>query len=129
MIPVWLFPIVYQINQIINVNNTTPCFLNYTAGAQMWQNCGLDKDYIQGSLIMWEWVTGGYFSMIIVSILILGVYIKYQKVVYPMIIGIMFLPVSFFLFPSTFIMWAAILFITAIGLLIGYIMMSQTNEQ
>ena len=129
MIPLWLFPIVYQINQIINVNNTTPCFLNYTAGAQMWQNCGIGKDFIQGSLVMWEWVTGGYFSMIIVSILILGVYIKYQKVVYPMVIGIMFLPVSYFLFPSTFIIWGAILMVTAVGLLIAYIMMSQTNEQ
>lgn len=95
----------------------------------MWQNCGVGKDYIQGSLLMWDWITGGYFSMIVVSVLILGVYIKYQKVVYPAIIGIMFLPISYFFFPAVFVIWGAILLCIGIGLLIAYIMVSQTNEQ
>src|SRR3990167_2126099 len=32
--------------QVVTVNQTTACFLNYSAGIDLWENCGLDEDYI-----------------------------------------------------------------------------------
>ena len=86
--------------QTIQVNETTPCFLNYTAGVHMWENCGMGEDYLQGSLIGFEWVTGGYFSLILAIILVLFTYIKYHKAIYPMIVGIAFIPIIIFLIPQ-----------------------------
>lgn len=103
--------------EIIIVNETTPCFLNYTAGIDMWENCGADEDFINFAILPFEWITGGFFSMILVSIIILMVYIKYQKVIYPVIIGILFLPISFQFFPSTFLVWAMIMM--ALGVMAG----------
>src|SRR3990167_4584124 len=54
--------------QIVSVNQTTACFLNYSAGLDIWENCGLDEDYLQTALLPWEWITGGNFSLVIVSI-------------------------------------------------------------
>ena len=68
--------------------------------------------------------------MIVVGVIILAVYIKYQKAIYPMVIGIIFLPISYFVFPDLFIIWAIIVGVGAgIGLLIAWIFTSQTNEQ
>ena len=114
--------------EVITVNQTTPCFLNYTAGAQMWQNCGYGEDYIEAALSPWEWITGGNFSLIIVSIFVLFSYIKYHKVVYPMLIGVTFLPVSFFIFPDTFLSFAVIMTGVAMGILIWYVFIKQTKE-
>ena len=30
--------------EVITVNQTEPCFLNYSAGVDMWKNCGFDED-------------------------------------------------------------------------------------
>ncbi len=114
--------------QVIQVNNTEPCFLNYTAGAEMWQNCGMGDDFMATMLLGWEYSTGGFFSMAIVGIFSLMTYIKYHKAVYPLMIGIMFLPVSFFLFPTEFIMFAALFTIALIGILLWYIFVRQTKE-
>jgi hypothetical protein len=88
--------------QSIVVNQTEPCFLNYTAGYRIWDNCGMDEDYLAGALLGFEWVTGGYFSMIFAGVLILITYIKYHKAIYPLIIGVSFIPISYFLFPDVF---------------------------
>lgn len=114
--------------QLIPVNSTTPCFLNYTAGPHMWENCGADQDYIQFALLPWEWATGGYFSMIIVGIFITFSYIKYQKAIYPIMIGIIFLPVSYFWFPEVFVNWAAILAAFALCAILYKIFTRQTKE-
>jgi len=45
---------------VIPINQTEPCFLNYTAGINMWRNCGYDVDYIDAALLPFEWVTGLY---------------------------------------------------------------------
>lgn len=89
--------------EVIIVNSTEPCFLNQTAGLQMWENCGADEDFITFMLLPWEWITGGYFTMILVSIVLLAVYLKYKKVIYPFAIGVVFLPISFSLFPDEFL--------------------------
>lgn len=113
--------------QTINVNSTTPCFLNYTAN-NTWEACGVNKDYLQASLIGWQWITGGNFSMILVAILSSFTYIKYHKIIYPMLIGVMFLPISYFVFPQVFFNYAMIMLGVGIGVLIWWIFISQSNE-
>jgi len=94
----------------------------------MWDNCGYDEDYIQAALLPWEWITGGNFSLVIVSIITLFTYIKYHKVVYPILIGIMFLPIAYFVFPDTFLSFAFLMTGVAFGILIWYILIRQTKE-
>src|SRR2546425_6565863 len=113
-----ILPILYQ---VIQVNATSPCIFNNTAGWHMLQNCGFGRDYIQAALLPWEWVTGGWFSFVIVSIFILMVYIKYHKTIYAILIGVIFLPVSFFIFPSQFMIFAILFAFIAIGITIWYI--------
>lgn len=116
--------------QTIVVNSTVPCFMNYTAGAEMWQNCynQSNHDFLTFALLGWQWVTGGYFDMMLVSVFVLMSYIKYQKAVYPLMIGSLFIPIAWFTFPSSWLMFAIILTGVYIGLLIAYIYISQTNE-
>ena len=114
--------------QIIQVNATEPCILNFTAGAEMWRNCGIETDYLQFMLLPWEWITGGNFSLIVVALLTTFSYIKYHKVVYPIMIGTIFLPISYFIFPSVFLSTAFILAYLGIALVIIFIILRQTKE-
>ena len=114
--------------QSIFVNSTKACFLNQTAGIDMFQNCGLGKDWIQAVLISWEWITGGYFTFVLVSVLVIMIYIKYEKMIYSAFFGVVFLPLSFFLFPIPLISTVIILGLVGLGLLIGFAFVSQTNE-
>jgi len=114
--------------QVIQVNETTPCFMNFTAGPQIFQNCGFGDDYLVAALLPWEWITGGYFSLIIVSLFIMISYIKYHKAVYPLLIGITFLPISFFIFPDVFLTFAFIMMIVTTTILAWYIYIKQTKE-
>jgi hypothetical protein len=83
--------------------------MNFTRGANIWLDCGITTDYIKFALLPWEWITGGYFSLVFASLMMAFTYIKYHKVIYPILIGFMFLPISYFLFPETFISTAIIL--------------------
>lgn len=114
--------------QTIIVNSTQPCFLNYTAGPQIFQNCGGASDYLTMALQGWQWVTGGWFSMILVAILVAFTYIKYHKLIYPIISGTLFLPIAYFLFPTQFLTFAFILGGIGMCILIYYAFISQTNE-
>ncbi len=120
-------PIAYA-QETITVNQTDPCFLNYTAGSDLWQNCGVSEDYLGFALMGFEWVLGGFFSMLIVSLLIMVSYIKYHKAAYPMMIGVMFLPTTYFLFPEIFLTWAIILTIFSSGIFVWYAFIKQTKE-
>src|SRR5690242_6735097 len=115
--------------QIIHVNGTQPCFLNQTAGPNMWQNCGAGTDYLKFALLPWMWITGGWFSMILAAVIIIAVYIKYHKIVYPILIGIAFLPISYALFPAQFLNFAIIIALLGTGLLLVHAFISQTTEQ
>jgi len=114
--------------QTITVNQTTPCFLNASAGPDVWRNCGFETDFLAGMLLPWEWISGGYFSMIIVSMFIGVTYLKYHKAIYPIVIGFSFLPVSWFLFPNQFLTWAVIMTGVALGIFIWVIYVRQTKE-
>ena len=118
----------FIVYQVIIINQTQPCFLNYTASAEMWKNCGMADDYLQTALLPWEWITGGNFSLVLVSVFIAITYIKYHKVVYPILIGTMFLPVSYFVFPGVFLSWAMVMAGVAFGVLIWYVYIRQTKE-
>jgi len=95
---------------IVGDENLQPCFMNMTAGAQMWDNCGANEDYLDFALMPFEYITGGYFSMILVTIFIIMSYIKYHNVLYPMLIGLLFLPISYTFFPDVFLVYAIALF-------------------
>src|SRR5574338_3126 len=114
--------------QVIQVNQTTPCFLNDTAGVDIWRNCGLGDDYLSGALLGWEWITGGYFSLILACIFMGITYIKYQNVMYPLIIGSLLLPVSYFIYPNDYLSFAGILACFALGFRSIYILVKQTKE-
>jgi hypothetical protein len=113
--------------QVINVNSTVPCFLNYTVN-NTFQQCGMQKDFLQASLISWQWITGGNFSMILAALLCAFTYIKYHKIIYPLIIGVSMLPISYFVFPQSFLNYAFIMGGIGIGVLIWYVFISQSNE-
>ena len=127
--------------QTIEVGETIPCFLPdvdsdgdgindmYSDTSNMWQSCGADQDFLTFALLPWEWVTGGWFSMIIVSMFIMISYVKYHNMLYPMLIGVLFLPVSYFVFPEQFIVWALVLGAVGFGLLLYYMYINQTRER
>ena len=77
---------------VIEVGETEPCFMNYTAGANMWKNCNFQGDPVGAAMLGFEWVTGGLFSMIIVALIVIMVYIKYHQILYPIAIGIIMIP-------------------------------------
>ncbi len=112
----------------VNVTETVPCFLNYTAGVDMWRNCGYDTDFMSATLLPFEWVTGGLLSMIVVTLIIIISYMKYRTIIYPIAIGFIMLPTSYFLFPDVFLSYAFVMAFVSIGLLIWYIIIRQTKE-
>ena len=95
----------------------------------MWNNCGANQDYIKFALLPFQWVTGGWFSMILAFTIIIAVWLKYQKIVYPILIGIAFLPITYALFPAQFLNFAIILALLGLGLYLLDILISKTTEQ
>ena len=106
----------------------TPCFLNMTAGASMWSNCGADDDYLDFALMPFEYITGGYFSMIIVTIFIIMAYIKYHNVLYPILVGLLFIPISYTFFPETFLTYALTLVAVAFAGLLAKMIVWRTRN-
>ena len=113
---------------IIGDESLQPCFMNMTAGASMWDNCGANEDYLDFALMPFEYVTGGYFSMIIVTIFIIMAYIKYHNVLYPILIGLLFLPISYTFFPDTFLVYAVTLVAVAFTGLIATMVIWRTRN-
>ena len=105
-----------------------PCFLNMTAGAQMWDNCGANEDYLDFALMPFEYITGGYFSMILVTIFVIMSYVKYHNVLYPMLIGLLFLPISYTFFPDVFLVYAISLFAVGGGSALVYVVLWRTRN-
>lgn len=114
--------------QQVNVSSATPCFLNYTTqGIEMWQNCGFDTDYMNAVVLPFEWVTGGLFSMIVVIILIGITWVKYRSPLYPLAIGVIMMPTSFYLFPDVFVSFAFLLAAVTIGAVVWAIFIQKTR--
>ena len=102
----------------IDVPAATPCFLNNVNNSNILASCSSEGNPFDLIILGWQWITGGNFVMIIVGIIILAVWRKYDNVVYPLFIGVLFLPITFFLFPESFLSWALILAGLAVGILI-----------
>ncbi len=136
MTPAYLIPLILlaalpaaHAQEPIIINETTPCFLDYnSSGLEMIQNCGIGEDFIDFALLPWEYITGGYFSMILVGIFVMFTYVKYQNMVYPMIVGILYFPFAYFLFPDTFITFAVVIAFIGAGILLWYTFVKQTKE-
>ena len=112
----------------VNVTSGTPCFLNYTTtGVDMLQNCGWDEDYMAAFVLPFEWVTGGLFSMIVVIILIFMTWFKYHTPLYPLTIGLIMLPTSWYLFPDMFVSFGFLMAIVTIGGIVWYIFVQRTR--
>ena len=112
----------------INITEATPCFMNYTAkGIELWQNCGFETDYMGAVTVPFEWVTGGMFSMFIVIVLIGMTWFKYKTPLYPIAIGIVMMPMSFFLFPDEFTSFAFLLMGVGVGAIIWFIVVQKTR--
>ena len=112
----------------ITVPEAAPCFMNYAAGVNMWDQCNFEDDWLTAALLPWEYITGGYFSLILVSIFILFTYIKYHNMLYPMVIGMLFIPISYFVFPAEFITFAVLMVAMVFGIAIFYAVTKQTKE-
>lgn len=135
----WLFvilvlastPIVFDdafAQTTIDVGESTPCFLNYTAGAQMWDNCNMETDPLGAVTLPFEYITGGYFSLLVVGLIMFAVYIKYHTAIYPVAIGIVMLPTSYFLIPPQF--FSFLMLAMAITIAAGiYYMLVQGNKE
>ena len=113
---------------IIGDEDLTPCFLDMDAGASMWENCGADEDYLDFALMPFEYITGGYFSMIIVTIFIIMAYIKYHNVLYPILIGLLFIPISYTFFPEVFLTYALTLVAVAFAGLLAKMIIWRTRN-
>ena len=111
----------------VDVTETTPCFMDYTSGLNMWKSCGFEDNFLKATLMPFEWVMGGYFTLVIVSVLIIITYIKYQTVIYPLAIGIIMLPISAWAFPEMVIGYGLILAAVGITGIFKHILFSQTN--
>ncbi len=111
----------------IEITSGEPCFLDEDAPHRVLQNCGAKDDWLAFALGPWEYVTGGLFSMVIVAILVLAVWAKYRQAIYPIFIGIVMLPLSWFLFPSHFLGFAVLLAAIGVGALIWWAVMRQTE--
>lgn len=101
--------------QVINVTETEPCFLNQTAGWQAIEQCGLDEDWLQAALLMFEYVTGGYFTFIIVSVIVFAVYMKYHKWVYTLLVAVLYLPMAVYSMPEW--VWPVAIMLVSAGII------------
>jgi len=117
-----------QAQTTVDVAQTTPCFMNYTASTAMWENCGFEEDFIKATLMPFEWVMGGYFTLVIVALLVIITYMKYQTAIYPLAIGIVMLPISYFAFPEMVLGYVAIAAAVGIGGVVHTILFKQTKD-
>lgn len=135
----WLFvilvlastPIVFDdafAQTTIEVGESTPCFMNYTAGVEMWSNCGMEEDPLGVVTLPFEWVTGGYFSLLVIGLIMLIVYIKYQTAIYPVAIGIVMLPTSYFLIPQQFFSFLILMMGVTVAAGIYYMLVTSNKE-
>ena len=126
----------------ITVSENQPCFMpdydpdgdgvyeweNVSSVTSMWVDCGADGDFVDFALLPWEWITGGWFSVILVSMFVLISYVKYQNFMYPALIGVMFIPISYALFPQTWLQYVLVLLAVGIGGLVITMLLRNTRE-
>lgn len=136
-IPIFILPDVssqepIEIEQVIIeeiiVEDTKPCFLQTNTTYYMLKGCGLDKDFLTFSFMGFEWITGGNFTIVITSVFILFTYLKYQNASYPIIIGLVMLPMTYNFFPVEFLSFAFVMLALVLSILGWHIFVRQTKE-
>ena len=113
--------------EVVEIMPEEPCWLNATAPHRVLQNCDARGDWLAFAVAPWEWVTGGLLSMMIVAVLVLVVWAKYRQAIYPIFIGVVMLPISFFLFPNEFLSFAVLLAAIGVGAYIWWAVTRQTE--
>lgn len=98
-------------DETIIVDVVNPCFStdNITSAYQFMVDCGFDDDFLTFSFMGYEWMTGGRFTLIIASIIVLFPYIKYHKPEYSLVVGISMLPISYQFIPDEFFSFAMVM--------------------
>ena len=94
---------------------------------KLFEECNASDDWLGFTLLSWEWVTGGNFSLMLTAVMILVVWAKYRVAIYPLYIGVVMLPISWFVFPAEFLSFAMLLAGVAIGAYIWWIVTRQTE--
>lgn len=84
-----------------------------------WISSNASGNWLGWAMAPWEWVTGGSISMTIAGILILVSWAKYRTAIYPIFIGVVMLPLSYFLFPAEFLSFAFLLAALGVGITSG----------
>ena len=67
--------------------------------------------------------------MVLAAVLILGTWARYRTALYPIFVGIVFLPITYFLFPQNFLVFALLLAALATGMYLWYILVRQPSQQ
>jgi len=114
--------------ETVDVPVATPCFLQDDVGIDIYERCGLGRDWLSAVTISWDWILGGYFSLAIVCILCIATYQKFQKAIYPLSIGIMYLPISYAILPPQFLTMGILLVGILFGIYIWYAYIRQTRD-
>lgn len=112
---------------VVEIMPDEPCFLNSTAPHRVLQNCDARGDWLGFAIAPWEYVSGGLMSMMIAAIIILVTWARYRQPIYPIFIGIVMLPISFFLFPNEFLSFAILMAAIAVGVYIWWAVTRQTE--
>lgn len=112
---------------VVEIMPGEPCFLNSTHPGKVMQNCNPDGDWLAFALAPWEYVTGGLMSMMVAGVLILVVWAKYRQAIYPIFIGVVMLPISWFLFPDEFLGFGLLLAAVAVGAYVWWAVTRQTE--
>lgn len=113
----------------VSLPDTQVCFLNYNLSfVEMWKACGVEDDWLAFLVLPFNWITGGFISLVILAILVWAVWLKYHNALYPLITGIMFLPVAYAFFPEQFLSTVIIIGFFTLGVSLWYAFIRQTRE-
>ena len=105
-----------------------PCWEEEGVGVDIYERCGWGEDWLAAIALPFDWITGGYFSLIVVCVLCIMSYQKYGKAVYPAVIGIMYLPIAYAILPPQFFTMALLLAGGLLGFLLYKTFVTQTRD-
>lgn len=115
--------------QSVDVTEPEPCWQDYTKGTDIFTDCGIEDDFLAFATTPFEYATGGFFSMLLITMLIIATYLKYHKAIYPMVLGTLYFPSVYFLFPPHYVTFAITLMAVGYAIMLYYVMMHQTNDK
>ena len=122
-------PVVVGDDINLNTEDNQPCFLQkYNHTVDIIEECGFYDDWLNAVFAPLNYITGGMFLPFMVGITMFVVWLTYGKLMYPVIVGVAFLPVIGTLFPADIIIKTVMLVAAGIGLLLIYTLRSTIKE-